>query len=399
MTASVAGYIDQLPDGADISTKVLAGELPPGQAAIGTVLRELSVVGHLRRVKEHVNGNRWVTRTHFSRAARSDAWWAAHLAGRVMDSWREPELEPESLLEREREREREWGPEWGPESDSVGWPESDPVGWPEPEEPAPVARPRPRPAVEPAPVVRPRPAVEAPARAAAPVPATTTWPTRPVRTAPARAADPVPAGPTRLTRPVRTRPPARTVERPAQTPAYALLARLGLADPRMTLSAADCAALEPVVEQWFERGAGEAQVLQALVAGLPTRVHFPRRIAEVRLAALPPYAGPLPEPEPAQAPPRMRFMECTTCRAPGRPEALPGGLCEACRPVPLPAAARSESFDPKPVHRHAAAVRAAIAPRRAAGAGAGGGTGGAVGSGGVKPAGVAAQRESPCPES
>ncbi|OEJ25624.1 hypothetical protein AR457_15265 [Streptomyces agglomeratus] len=88
--AAVAGYIDRLPDGADISIKALARELEGyGQCAIGTVLRRLSEAGHLRRVRRDVQdaeGARWVFRTFFTRTPRPDAWWAAFLGGDVPQS-------------------------------------------------------------------------------------------------------------------------------------------------------------------------------------------------------------------------------------------------------------------------------------------------------------------------
>ncbi|MBT2506450.1 hypothetical protein J7I98_11185 [Streptomyces sp. ISL-98] len=88
--AAIAGYIDRLPDGADISIKALARELDDfGQCAIGTVLRRLSEAGHLRRVRRDVQdaeGARWVYRTYFTRTARPDAWWAAFLCGDVPQS-------------------------------------------------------------------------------------------------------------------------------------------------------------------------------------------------------------------------------------------------------------------------------------------------------------------------
>ncbi|MET9515402.1 hypothetical protein [Streptomyces sp. NPDC002994] len=81
--ASIAAYIDRLPDGSDISVKMLAKVLPDyGQCAVRTSLRRLSEAGHLRLGRETVTdtttgSQRWVTRTFFSRTARDDAWWAA----------------------------------------------------------------------------------------------------------------------------------------------------------------------------------------------------------------------------------------------------------------------------------------------------------------------------------
>ncbi|MGI5259617.1 hypothetical protein [Streptomyces angustmyceticus] len=86
--ASIAAYLDRLPEGADISVKTLAKVLPDyGQCALRTALRRLSEAGHLRRVTEtHMSDGGsplWVTRTYFSRTPRDDAWWMALCAGNV----------------------------------------------------------------------------------------------------------------------------------------------------------------------------------------------------------------------------------------------------------------------------------------------------------------------------
>ncbi|MEU7179818.1 MULTISPECIES: hypothetical protein [Streptomyces] len=130
----------------------------------------------------------------------------------------------------------------------------------------------------------------------------------------------------------------------------------------MTLSAAECAALEELAAQWFARGATAAQLHRALTAGLPPEVHHPGGMARSRLVSKLPPEPERTEPEPAgpepaaphrrSAPSPLRIMECTVCRAPGRPEALPGGLCAPCRGETPPARAAS---DPTP-----AAVRAHI---------------------------------------
>ncbi|MFP8963153.1 hypothetical protein ACLIYP_21765 [Streptomyces nanhaiensis] len=246
--ASVAAYLDRLPDGADISVKTLARVLPDyGQCALGTVLRRLSEAGHLRRGREHVTGGgspRWVTRTYFSRTARGDAWWAAFLAGEH--------------------------------------PGDEPAGN----------------ATEPA------------------------------------------AGATAGAAPVSAPAPVR----PPRSRAYGVLAGLGRAEPRMTLSAADCAALEELAGRWLERGADERQLTGALLAGLPPEVHHPAALARRRLTdKLPPEPAPEPAPDAASAPGPasgspgpgvLRMAECTVCGVPGRPDALPGGLCRDCRGLP-----------------------------------------------------------------
>ncbi|WP_237693746.1 hypothetical protein [Streptomyces sp. SID2888] len=83
--AAVAGYVDRLPEGSDISVKTLAKTLPYGQCALRTALNRIQRAGHLRRGRERVTtkdgGTRWVTRSWFSRTARDDAWWTAFVRG------------------------------------------------------------------------------------------------------------------------------------------------------------------------------------------------------------------------------------------------------------------------------------------------------------------------------
>ncbi|MGW3332232.1 MarR family transcriptional regulator, partial [Streptomyces rubiginosohelvolus] len=80
----VAGFVDNLPDGASMSVKQLAKQLPLyGQQAISTSLNALSVAGHLRRVRCPVGSGdecRWVFRTFWSRTARDNEWWNTYLA-------------------------------------------------------------------------------------------------------------------------------------------------------------------------------------------------------------------------------------------------------------------------------------------------------------------------------
>ncbi|WP_233521639.1 hypothetical protein [Streptomyces triticagri] len=174
VAGAVAAYVDRLPEGADISIKGLAAQLPRGQAAIGTALRDLARVGHLRRVREWVvadGASRWVTRTHFSRTAHGDGWWAAYVEGQDMDLWVDEGAGPP-------------GGASEPQS-GVAAPES------------------------------------------------------------------------------------------GRREAYSLLAELGLADARMSLSAADCTALAPLVEEWLRRGATRERFVQALTSGLPPEVHSP----------------------------------------------------------------------------------------------------------------------------
>ncbi|MFG2227457.1 hypothetical protein [Streptomyces sp. NPDC048644] len=296
--ASIAGYLDRLPDGADISVKTLAKVLPDyGQCALGTALRRLSEAGHLRRITELRDGSgspRWVTRTHFSRTPRPDSWWAALTSGDVPISSGDVPTESAAA-----------------QAPRVPTP---------PREPEPPNEPEPPPAPQPHKPPQPH---------GSPHPHRSSHPRRAPHTAHPR------------------------------TPAYAALAALGRTDPRMTLSAADCAALEPLAAEWLARGATPDHLAQALTAGLPPVVHHPAKLAHSRLTTkLPPEPQPAPEPPPFHdgAPPRPRFMECTLCRAPGLPQALPGGLCPDCRNEPRPT---PRGLSPTAVHAHAQRLREA----------------------------------------
>ncbi|WFB08925.1 Uma2 family endonuclease [Streptomyces sp. LX-29] len=136
--------------------------------------------------------------------------------------------------------------------------------------------------------------------------------------------------------------------------AYQALAALGCANPRMTLSAAECAALESLAAEWFARGATPAHFAAALTAGLPPEIHSPGALARSRLRAkLPPEPAAPPAAEP---PPPRRLVECTNCGRPGRPENLPGGLCRACRGE-LPARGPGGPTAVE-IHAHVARLRA-----------------------------------------
>lgn len=79
----IAGYVDQLPEGAAMNIKSLAKCQPLyGQMAVGSALRALGVAGHLRQARCAVGDGdnlRWVTRTFWSRTARDNEWWNTFL--------------------------------------------------------------------------------------------------------------------------------------------------------------------------------------------------------------------------------------------------------------------------------------------------------------------------------
>ncbi|MFE0137277.1 hypothetical protein ACFWY6_37825 [Streptomyces sp. NPDC059037] len=117
-------------------------------------------------------------------------------------------------------------------------------------------------------------------------------------------------------------PAAEPTAREARSEAYDTLARLGAADNRLTLSAAECAALEELAAQWLARGATPERMLRALTAGLPEQVHSPGAFVRRRLRdKLPPHVAAR----------RQILVECTGCGVPGLPEKLPDGLCKGCR--------------------------------------------------------------------
>ncbi|MFD8850686.1 MarR family transcriptional regulator [Streptomyces sp. NPDC059604] len=125
-------------------------------------------------------------------------------------------------------------------------------------------------------------------------------------------------------------PEAGEAKRPSR--AFMALARLGRADSRLALSAADCAELEQMAAEWFERGVGAEYLTGALTAGLPDAVGSPFGFVRRRLRDKLPPRMPAPTPRPVSEVPLRRMMvECTECRTPGRPEAFIDGLCRPCR--------------------------------------------------------------------
>ncbi|MFI5754224.1 hypothetical protein [Streptomyces sp. NPDC051569] len=141
----------------------------------------------------------------------------------------------------------------------------------------------------------------------------------------------------------------------SRTAAYEVLAKLGRIDPRLTLSEPECEALEDSTAEWFERGAGQAQIVQALTAGLPREVAAPYGFVRARLLAKLP---PLP-------PPPRRVTECADCGLPAGADQLPDGLCDDCRtpgPSTTPRATRTGpgQLPPDRVHALSDGIRTAL---------------------------------------
>ncbi|MFE9848569.1 MarR family transcriptional regulator [Streptomyces sp. NPDC005576] len=362
----VARYVDHLPDGAAMDIKSLAKDLPLyGQMAIGTALRALGVAGHLRRVRRRAQGEgacRWVTRTFWSRTAHDNEWWTARLEGdaAAQEQSCAPSAEPgttsghgtEPVVPRQRTAES--APDEPPSSESSESSES-------PESPESPDR-SPDRSAEAAAVADQGPG---PSSGPNPGPAPGTSPTGPpaeerASIASASAAPPAPGAP---------RAPGTPPTTGGPSPAYRALAELGRREPRLALSAADCAALEPFATAWFARGVSAEYLTSALTAGLPEQVGSPVGLVRRRLTdKMPPQLPEVPTPPPAPgpgspgAPVRGLLVECTECGRPGRPEALPDGLCAPCRTAhqtaqsPDPAAAPA----PAPLERDVPALVAGL---------------------------------------
>ncbi|MFF8710109.1 MarR family transcriptional regulator [Streptomyces sp. NPDC015184] len=113
--------------------------------------------------------------------------------------------------------------------------------------------------------------------------------------------------------------------------AFVALARLGRVDERLALSAVECAELEPLAAEWFERGVDAAYLRGALTAGLPESVRSPFGLVRRRLRdKLPPRLPVVPRIE-VEVPMFRTMAVCTECETPGRPAAFRDGLCKPCR--------------------------------------------------------------------
>ncbi|MBC2875854.1 MULTISPECIES: MarR family transcriptional regulator [Streptomyces] len=327
---SIAAFVDRLPEGAAMDAKTLAKLLPNyGQAACRTALRNLVAAGHLISKRMQVigeHGSRWVTCTFFSRTPRPREWWESVAEGMLPDggAW-EAVHHLGVLQEPVRDAESVGGAEPVGDLGPVG--EARPVGDGEPvggdpdlvrDEPHPVRD-------DPAPVHHLHPPSHAPD-------------------------PPLP--------PLAPHPPqASSPSRPS--PAYRALALLGSRDPRLTLSAADCSALEPLAAEWLARQVNREQLLAALSNGLPPQIHNPAALVRKRLESkMPPIpyrpSLPPPSPPPLLPPPQPEGADeivarshvacavchgtdaatrdgagvCATCAVPEEPEPLPGDFDE-----------------------------------------------------------------------
>ncbi|SCK16018.1 hypothetical protein B046DRAFT_01556 [Streptomyces sp. LamerLS-316] len=357
----IAGFIDRLPDGAAMDVKSLAKQLPLyGQQAVGSALKALSTAGYLRRVRclvGELGQVRWVFRTFWSRTARDNEWWAAteasltSAAGGPAPAAPVPQVAQVAPVAQVAQvasvAQVAQVASVAQVAQVASVPEVPPVPPVPPVAPVPPSAPAPPALVtaEAAPpaLVTPDPAPPAPVQQSAAEPALA--PAAPVGPQAAPAAPALPQQRTPAT-------PATYAPAPgAPSPAYLALARLGRIDSRLTLSAADCAVLEARAAEWLARGVDTDYLTQALVAGLPERVASPVGLVRRRLTdKIPPHVPAAPTPPAPDAPVHRVMLECTKCGTPGRPEALPDGLCRPCRApgedtAPVPPADRPGEQD------------------------------------------------------
>ncbi|MEW2066878.1 MarR family transcriptional regulator, partial [Streptomyces sp. NPDC007346] len=305
----VAGFVDHLPEGAAMSVKHLAKQLPLyGQQAISTALNALSVAGHLRRVRCAVGAGdetRWVFRTFWSRTAHGNEWWNTYLATEnATTQATSPVLD-------------------APAPDTT----PPPPPWVPAEEPPPTPVPPKNPRTGQSPAAPQEPEQTAVPHQRIPAPQPYDAPTPP-----APAETPTEPSPSKAT-PAKTAPAKASPSEAAPSPAYLALAHLGRNDHRLALSAHDCTTLEPQATEWLTRGVSTDYLTSALTQGLPTTIDSPVAFLRHRLTdKFPPTLPTTPGTPPnTPTPPQPLRIECTNCGRPGPPQALPDGLCRPCR--------------------------------------------------------------------
>ncbi|WP_308368678.1 helix-turn-helix domain-containing protein [Streptomyces sp. ISL-36] len=130
-------------------------------------------------------------------------------------------------------------------------------------------------------------------------------------------------------------PPASPSPALPTGPAADLLARLRLADPRLTLSVRDVERLAPAVDVWLDRSTTPAHITRTLTANLPPApvpIHHPGRFLEYRLTVLLPPPLPVEEAAPPGRPP---IVTCDGCDRAIRSHD-PATRCVDCRAAATP---------------------------------------------------------------
>ncbi|MGA5817211.1 hypothetical protein ACPC54_05025 [Kitasatospora sp. NPDC094028] len=102
--------------------------------------------------------------------------------------------------------------------------------------------------------------------------------------------------------------------------AVATLFRVIRPEPRLRVGQAEAEELAPLVAQWLERGATQADLAQALLPGLPAPMHSAVAVLRYRLERK------MPPEQTEMRPAAARYAECAKCHDP-----VPRtGICRAC---------------------------------------------------------------------
>ncbi|MFI2077495.1 hypothetical protein [Streptomyces triculaminicus] len=175
--------------------------------------------------------------------------------------------------------------------------------------------------------------------------------------------------------------PVRAAPAPRRSRAYGALVALRHADPRLTLSAAECAELEPLVEQWLARDTTVEQMTASVTAGLPAVIFSPAGFIRTRLEKkMPPIPTRLiaayDDRSVSRRPPTPSFSPCGDCGGVDLNTVLGDYSCATCARVPDvtdtflpedPWGDRSEEWNalpPDEVRRHVDGLRVAARQAR-----------------------------------
>ena len=142
-----------------------------------------------------------------------------------------------------------------------------------------------------------------------------------------KAQPPVPAAP--------AAPVAAPVDADAAAAAARLLCGLTSRDARLRIGLPEALALAPLVTRWLDCDRSTDRLRDALLSGLPDRIHAPEAFLRTRLERK------MPAPA-APAPPPRALHECTHCAAPVPRAGARCGRCTGSRPAVGPDAATAE---------------------------------------------------------
>jgi hypothetical protein len=125
-----------------------------------------------------------------------------------------------------------------------------------------------------------------------------------------------------------------------------LLARIAAKEPRLTVRQREAGKVIPLVREWRRRGAGDAQIIEAVIGGLPDEIKSAAGLMANRLARhMPPIQHII-------AKPKAAFVaECDECARP----VTTAGLCSLCAPegdAPPPVEYVTVNVSPARIHGH-----------------------------------------------